>query len=383
MKIKEKLLLVVLAMFLQAGFTLFSQENEHLKYKNSTFHQAYIPKEKACLRGTGVRNVILLIGDGMGLTHLAAGMYANHNELSITNMPVVGLVKTQSGDKFITDSGASGTAYSTGSKTHNGAIGVDGNDRALKNIPQRIAGIRYSAGVVTTDLISGATPSAFFAHCPARGMSKEILSELPGSELSFVAGGSNEHFDTFFPEYKQKLAERQFTVLNDYREVPHHRQAKKIAVVAYKKDVAGKLDGRDEFLPATTQNAIAFLNGKKKKGFFLMVEGAQIDKRAHENNFAGVIREVLDFDRAVSEALAFADRDGETLILVTADHETGGLSLKGGDIERASMEGNFSTKGHTPVMVPIFAYGPSAERFSGVMENNEVAAKILSLLGAQ
>ena len=111
-----------------------------------------------------------------------------------------------------------------------------------------------------------------------------------------------------------------------------------------------------------------------------MVEGAQIDKRAHENNFAGVIQEVLDFDKAVAEAVAFADKDRNTLVIVTADHETGGLSIKKGDITQSALEGNFSSKGHTPIMVPIFAYGPSSDNFKGVMENNEVMKKIISVL---
>lgn len=377
---KQKLLSVILIVLIQCSFiTGYAQENNNLKYKNTEFHPAYIPKGDMH-KGTKVKNIILMIGDGMGLTHLSSGMYANHNELSITNIPTIGLIKTQSDNKFTTDSAASGTAYATGQKTHNGAIGVDKNDNPIKNIPEVVSERKYVTGVVTTDNISGATPSAFFAHQPDRGMSKEILAEVPNCKLSFVAGGSKEHFNQVSPGYEQKFNAQKFTILNDYKTVKDNKSANKIALIAYKKDVDSKLNGRGDFLPETTKNAIEFLNSKKGKGFFLMVEGAQIDKRAHENNMIGVVQEVLDFDKAVTEALKFADEDGETLVLITADHETGGLSIKNGNLKDSSLEGNFSTKGHTPVMVPIFAYGPSANLFKGVTENNEIMKKIISLL---
>ena len=377
---KLNLLFVTLFTLIQCNLAIHAQETNNLKYKNQDYHQAYIPKGDDILKNNPVKNVILMIGDGMGLAHLASGMYANHNELSITNISTIGLIKTQSGDKFTTDSAASGTAYATGQKTHNGAIGVDMNDALIKNIPEIVTQSKFVAGVVTTDNISGATPSAFFAHQKDRGMSKEILTDLPKSKLSFIAGGSDEHFMKVYPQYKQILAAQDFIILNDYKEVSNNLRNAKIALIAFQKDVDSKQNGRGEFLPKTTKKAIEFLNNKKATGFFLMVEGAQIDKRAHENNFAGVIQEVLDFDKAVAEAIAFADKDKNTLVIVTADHETGGLSIKKGDIAQSSLEGNFSSKGHTPIMVPIFAYGPSSDNFKGVMENNEVMKKIISVL---
>ena len=377
---KLNLLFVTLFTLIQCNLAIHAQETNNLKYKNQDYHQAYIPKGDDVLKNNPVKNVILMIGDGMGLAHLASGMYANHNELSITNIPTIGLIKTQSGDKFTTDSAASGTAYATGQKTHNGAIGVDMNDASIENIPEIVTQSKFVAGVVTTDNIAGATPSAFFAHQKDRGMSKEILTDLPKSKLSFIAGGSDEHFTKVCPQYKQILAAQDFIILNDYKKISNNLKNAKIALVAFQKDVDSKHNGRGEFLPETTKNAIEFLNNKKAAGFFLMVEGAQIDKRAHENNFAGVIQEVLDFDKAVAEAVAFADKDKNTLVIVTADHETGGLSIKKGDIPQSALEGNFSSKGHTPIMVPIFAYGPSSDNFKGVMENNEVMKKIISVL---
>ena len=133
-------------------------------------------------------------------------------------------------------------------------------------------------------------------------------------------------------------------------------------------------------LPVSTEKAIKILN-KNKKGFFLMVEGSMIDWGGHDNNIDYVITETLDFDRAIAKALEFAIEDGETLVIVTADHETGGLTLVGGDMRKKTIEANFSTGDHTAVMVPVFAFGPGAEEFGGIYENTEVFEKMMDAFG--
>ena len=111
-----------------------------------------------------------------------------------------------------------------------------------------------------------------------------------------------------------------------------------------------------------------------------MVEGARIDKSAHSNDYSTVVREVLDFDKAVEAAIRFAEKDENTLVIISADHETGALALRDGNIKEGKMKAMFVSKGHTPIMVPLFAYGPQSKLFGGVQENSDVSNKILQLL---
>jgi alkaline phosphatase len=143
--------------------------------------------------------------------------------------------------------------------------------------------------------------------------------------------------------------------------------------------VVSKQKGRGNFLSASFLKSVEVLS-KNKNGFFIMAEGAQIDHGGHSNNLEFVVREMLDFDELVGEAMRFADKDGETLVIVTADHETGGLSLLGGDLATGEVFGNFSSDDHSSVMVPVFAYGPHAEDFRGVYQNTEIFNKMMSLL---
>lgn len=326
------------------------------------------------------KNVILLIGDGMGLAHISAAMFANGMELTMTNLKTCGFVRTQAAGKdFTTDSGASGTAYATGVKTHNAAIGVDPDDKPVPNIPEKIADRGFVSGVVTTDGIDGCTPSVFFAHQPDRHMSDEIWSDLANARLSFIAGGSLEAFEDKNYETRDAI-EKRFKVVSELnKNVSRNRR---IAYLPEKSVTASIASGRGDYLPATTKFAIDYLNSHpdNKNGFFLMVEGARIDKSSHDNDFETAIRELLDFDKAVEAAIRFAEKDGNTLVIVSADHETGALTLRGKDNKTGAIKGQFVSKGHTPIMVPLFAYGPMSHLFSGVQENSDVNKKILRLL---
>ena len=329
------------------------------------------------------QNIILLIGDGMGLAHISAAMFANGNELTITNLKTCGFVRTQAAGKdFTTDSGASGTAYATGVKTHNAAIGVDTADNPVKNIPEIIEKMGYVSGVVTTDGIDGCTPSVFFAHQPDRHMSEEIWEDLSGARLSFISGGSYEAFEDQSYETRDAI-EKRYKVVNSLDEVPDG--ARRIAYLPQKKEVSSIAKGRGDFLPATTEYAIKFLDSHpdNEKGFFLMVEGARIDKSCHDNDFETAMLELLDFDKAVEAAVRFAEKDGNTLVIVSADHETGALSLRGKDNKTGAIKGLFASKGHTPIMVPLFAYGPMSLEFTGIQENSDVNHKIVNILSSQ
>ncbi len=341
---------------------------------------SYMPTFKSDGAKKAPLNVILMIGDGTGLAHISSGYYANGGELTVMNLKHIGFVTTQSKSDFTTDSAASGTAYSTGQKTYNGALGVDMDKNPIQNIPEQIAPKGIISGVISTDDLNGATPAAFFAHQPSRGMTAEIWADLPGSYLTFFAAGHKERFAEQSESTRKSILEN-YTVVERLDD-PSAAGAERLGYLPPSQETTYCTEGRGDFLPATTEYAVDFLKARtaRKKGFFLMVEGARIDKASHKNDFEGAVLEMLDFDKAIEAAIRFADEDGRTLVVISADHETGGLSLAGGNPSKGDMQGRFVTGGHTPIPVPIFAYGPHAQDFTGVLGNEEVAQRILDLL---
>lgn len=333
---------------------------------------SYTPDFKIDGSKAKIKNVILLIGDGMGLGAVTSAMFANGNELTMTNLQTIGFVRTQSVSDFTTDSAASGTAWATGHKTNNGYVGVGPDGEKLTNIPEAIAPYGYVSGVVSTDGLAGATPATFYAHQSARGESAAIWGDIPGCSLIFLAAGSKKEFETL-PLSTQDAIKGQYTVLSK-PDADAFANADKICYTAVNVG-----NGRGDWLPATTQTAIDFLKARTKKGFFLMVEGAHIDHEAHANK-ATLVQETLDFDKAIEAAVRFAEKDGHTLVIVSADHETGAVVVRKGNFEDNSVEMTFASRGHSPMMVPLFAYGPGSKQFARVQENSDVSNMIRKIL---
>jgi alkaline phosphatase len=342
----------------------------------ATQQDSYTPSFKVDGKNTRVRNVILLIGDGMGHGAVNAAMYANGGSLTMTNLRTFGLVRTQSADNFTTDSAASGTAYATGRKTKNGFVGKDTARVNIPNIPELLTPLGYACGVVSTDDLNGATPAAFFAHQAARGDKEEIWADLPASALKFASAGTQSTFESM-PVLTQDAIKKTFTVVYDPAD-PAVAASDRLLYLPE----SVHLD-RGNYLPATTQMAIDYLSKHSKKGFFLMVEGARIDKHEHANELPETLAETLDFDKAVEAAVRFAEKDGHTLVIISADHETGATILNGGNLETGFVRTVFGSGSHSPMMVPLFAYGPHSRDFGCTQENSDVAIKILSLLGAR
>ena len=371
-------LMALLAMPLWLGAQ--DDKPEEVKaYRGSVYaqqHETYTPSFKIDGKNTKVRNVILLIGDGMGQGAVNSGMYANGGALTITNLRTIGYVRTQSADNFTTDSAASGTAYATGVKTNNGYLGKNPAKENVPNIPEYLAPLGYACGVVSTDDLNGATPAAFFAHQAARGDKEEIWADLPASSLAFASAGTQSVFESM-PLSTQDAIKGRFSVVYNPADPAVARSER----LVYLPPSVGS--DRGNYLPSTTEMAIDYLSKRAKKGFFLMVEGARIDKYEHSNEFEGTVKEMLDFDQAVEAAIRFAEKDGHTLVIISADHETGGTILSRAVPADGFAMGVFASKGHTPMMVPLFAYGPRSREFNCVQENSDVANKILQILGAK
>lgn len=376
--ILNKSSLAVASLLMIATLTFAQESSDSIKTYlggNEYFVGTYPQKFK----GKKPKNIILLIGDGMGVAQLYSGLTANKGKLFIENCKYIGFSKTASSDRYVTDSAAGATALATGVKTYNGAIGVDPDGNPVRNIVEEASEKGISTGLVATSSITHATPASFVAHQRSRRLEEEIAVDILNSDIDvFIGGGYN-----FFSNRKDErslikdLIDKGFTVERELSNIEKFTGNKLAGFTAAGGN--GRLAVRGNMLPISTQTAINILQ-KNKKGFFLMVEGSFIDSGGHGNNTIQVIEEVLDFDKAVGKALDFAAKDGRTLVIVTADHETGGMTINDGSFETGMVKGDFTTTSHTGIMVPIFAYGPGASEFIGIMENTEIHAKIKKLL---
>ncbi|SFT59935.1 alkaline phosphatase [Chryseobacterium formosense] len=341
---------------------------KHRTFTNAVFSEVYQPKFSYLKKNVPVKNVILLIGDGNGLSQISSSVLANKGQLTLTQLKNIGLIKTTAADNFTTDSAAGATAFATGKKTKNRFIGVDAEGKKIPNLTEILSEKGFNTGVITTDEIVGATPSAFYAHQKDRGMEKEIAEDLLTSKLTFFASGG-----------KSKISPKhQFSIANQPEEIGGNK-ADKLAYFMSDNGVPQVLKGRGNLLSNVVENGLTFLKNKKKP-FFMMIEAAQIDSGGHSNNVGTIVTEGIDFDRAITKAIQFADHNPGTLVVITADHETGGFSIPHGDMKTSTIEGDFTTDDHSATLIPVFSYGSGSENFTGVYENNEIFHKILKAL---
>jgi alkaline phosphatase len=325
------------------------------------------------------KNIILLIGDGMGLSEVSASLFFNKETTNFERFSTIGLIKTSSSNELITDSAAGATAFSTGIKTYNGAVGVDKDTIVVKTILEQLVKRGFATGLIATSSIVHATPASFYAHSKSRRLYEEIATFLPISNIDFIAGGGTKFFNNR-EDGKDLFSE--FTK-NGYKvhtkELPKSVSKKKQVILLEEDAMPRMLDGRGDFLPNATKLALQSLT-KNGTGFFLMIEGSQIDWGGHDNDADYLISELLDFDKTIGAVLDFAKENGETLVIVTADHETGGFTLSADSGDYNKIKPKFSTKGHSATMVPLFADGPGAALFAGIYENTAIYTKIKSLL---
>ncbi|WP_338391760.1 alkaline phosphatase [Fulvitalea axinellae] len=351
------------------------QANEDIYTNTKYHHEVKEIKFKGNVKKRA-KNVILMVSDGTGTTQFFTAIAANHNKAYIEQMPVTGFSKTASSDRFVTDSAAGATAFSIGEKTYNHAIGVDKNKQPKETILETAEKRGLSTGVVATSKITHATPAAFIAHQEHRNMYEAIAADFVKSDVDlFIGGGRKEFVDRKDGRnLEQELKDKGFTVINKTSDLANAKGQKIAGLLA--DDHMPRFTERGEMLETATKKAIDVLS-QNKKGFFLMVEGSQVDWGGHANNTSMITEEVLDFDKTLGAVLEFAAKDGNTLVIVTADHETGGYSVPYGSMEKSEIVGRFTSPSHTAVMVPVFAFGPGSEEFMGTYENNEIYHKMM------
>jgi alkaline phosphatase len=341
-------------------------------YANPSPQEVYTPSYAVDGQDVPVKQVLLLIGDGNGLAQISAGLFANGGELTLTQIRNLGLVKTQAADDFTTDSASGATAMATGQKANNRALGLNAAGDSIPNLPYFLSLKGLKTGLVTNDELTGATPAAFYAHHPERDAVLEIASYLPNSALNLVIGGGGRSFN------KEKLSQAGFTLESDLQKLAEVK-GPRVAHFASEGGMPGMEAGRGNFLSQAFLQASSYL-GKGKTPFFLMVEAAKIDSGGHSNSPSTIVTELLDFDRTIAEAIRYADTHPGTLVLVTADHETGGVTLPQGNVDKREVELAFHSDDHTGILVPIFAYGARSGEFRGVYSNTEIFTRILKVV---
>lgn len=347
-------------------------------YTSPNQKEIYTPTFEIDGKESPIKNVILLIGDGFGLAQFSSALYGNGNQLSLATLKNLGLIKTQAADDFTTDSAAAGTALSTGQKVKNRSIGALPDGSPAQNLPEYLQQYGFKTGIVTTDNVTGATPGAFYAHQTERDLIREIAGDLAKSPINLFIGGGKNDFLRYDVDEIGNLEKAGFELLSGLDALAQSK-ADRVGYFAANHGLPRVVQGRHDFLKDATNASIQFLHAKNNP-FLLVIEGAYMDSGGHSNHVETVVEEGIDFDEAVGAALKFADENGETLVIITADHETGGATLPQGNISKGLVEMEFSTNDHTGVPVPIFTYGPHAGEFRGVYENTEVFHKIIRLI---
>lgn len=331
------------------------------------------------------KNVILMIGDGMGITQITAGMYSNGNRLNLEEFPIVGLHKPYSSSNLITDSAAGATAFASGIKTYNGAIGVAPDTSSVPTILEEAEAQGYATGLIATSTIVHATPAAFIAHTSSRNNMEDIAEYFLKTEIDLFIGGGKKYF-TERKDGRDLLAEltTKGYYASDYSQEAATElvmdPARNLAFLTDRVDPKSQKRGRDFLRPAAMASTYFLKKRGGDKGFFLMIEGAQIDWGGHANSSSYIISEMIDFDDTIGAVLDFAKEDGETLVIVTADHETGGFAINPGSTME-KIKAGFTTEYHTGTLIPVFAYGPGSSLFSGIYENTEIYHKMKLAFG--
>ena len=367
-----------------------------------------------------VKNVIYLIGDGMGPGAVSTLLLTDDEVTGFEMAPVVGLSETCSANNYVTDSPAGGTALATGVRTQNGYLGVDVNGVPLESVLKKAQKMGKKTGIVVNTTLTEATPGAFYAGVLSRSKTYDIAKQFTESGVDVAIGSGLSAFinrpDSL--DLTATLIEKGYDVYLKWKDVLNSESDNFVGILPMdnvhrrntKSTQAGAADGAEVCLAAklaSSENAtgdqviedivepevylekavakaLSVLDKKgKKEGFFLMIESAIIDGYGHNNDSDGMIVEMNEFNRTLKTVINYVNSHPGTLLVVTADHETGGTSVgyKTYNVgEKVPVTLTFSTKGHTGNVVPVFAYGEGAEFFGGVMKNTDLPKRIELLM---
>ena len=336
-----------------------------------------------------IKNVIFMIGDGTGIAQLYSGQLHEvgpNGYLHAQRLPITGIVKTHAEDDLITDSASGATAYSCGIKTKNGVIAQDSDGNECVTLLELSQKAGMKTGLIATSGVTHATPASFATHIDSRNKYSEIAEQLVESEVDVILGGGLEYFLPLDSAGSSRAD--QLNLISNFEERGYSIVLNRQAMIEEDSDrivgffSPGGLPSKNRIpsLSEMTSKAVENLSSKEN-GFFLLIEGSQIDWGGHANNTPYVLREVKDFDDAIGVVLSFAEQNPGTLVIVTADHETGGMTINEVNRENTVVDIAWTSTGHTGTPIPLMAYGPHAVEFSGWWDNTDIGKKVADLLG--
>ena len=325
---------------------------------------------------TTPKNIIVFISDGAGPAHYNAAKNLRGADFNIGRMPVVGLATTRCADRNVTDSAAGATAIATGVKTVYERVSQDPSGVALETVLELAEKKGKATGLVTTARFYDATPAAFAAHAKHRDESVEIVAQMLRSGAEVIAGGGLTSLEAAkLTDLPDQAKAQGYTYVTTRAELDAAANASKVLAVFPQQ--TRDVDVPEAPLPVLTRFALDRLR-REKKGFFLMVEHEGTDSSSHQNNVPDLNASLTSFDTAVGVALEFAAAHGDTLVIVTADHETGGMRITETKSGRFRVE--WSTTDHTAMPVPVFAFGPGSAAFAGFYDNTDTGKKLIALM---
>ena len=331
-----------------------------------------------------VKNIIYLIGDGMGLSSVSMMQVESGYNTTIFDLAEnVALQKTYSADNRVTDSAASGTALATGYKTNNTFVGCTPDGVAVESLMDVAKAHGKATGVVVTTYLQHATPAAFYAHTENRHNYHIITEQLVASSLDIAIGGGMGHFkERYNDEAKEVFKNHGFDLVEEFEELRNQNGDSRTLALLSDWEV-GSNSG--SYLADATREALRLLEKRgEDNGFVLMVEGSLIDGMGHANNAQAQQIEMQGFMGAIEVAVEYAKAHEGTLVVVTADHETGGLSIVSADanfnLSEQGVEYRWTTSGHSGVMIPIYLYGAANESINGIVENTDIAKILKGLI---
>lgn len=339
---------------------------------------------------TRPKNVILIIGDGMGVGILSAAsalLDGPGATLAMTETPFMGLMSTWATDNLSPDSASTATSMATGFKTSTGAIGELEDGRVVRNLFEVARARGLATGVVTTSALVDATPAGFLVHTESRNDYDKIFEQIVASGTDVLIGGdwsdrkkarSNHRYMELIDNAETIGAENGYSVIRD----PAALETASTPLLALFPPRPTERLQHGPSLAHATRQAFRFL-WESPDGFLLLVESELIDEAAHDNDISRVMAGMRELDEAVATALELSAYRGDTLVVVAADHDTGGLSLVDGDYTAGRAIARWAHDYHTSNFVPVFAFGPGARSFSGVFDNTAFGPKIATLLGLE
>lgn len=341
-----------------------TQDPDSIKDENVSYADY---KEYSLDESAPVKNIILLIGDGMGVNHIKAAELDKGDKLAMECMPYTAMVSTNSLDGT-TDSAAAATAMSTGVKTNNGRICVDKDGNNLETMCQFASAKGMKTGVAVTHVVCHATPAGFTANSESRDMYKAILMNQLDNGINVMFGGGQTYYNS---KLQTKLDDLGYQYISKASELDSLDESRNVlGMFKYEEQIAGF----KPYLSTLSEKACSML--QNDNGFFLMVEGSLIDVEAAGLHMNLMLREMATFDGAIDACLNYAQNNPGTLVLVTADHETGGLTLPDNATKDDLSDSLFTSGGeHTSADVKIFAAGAQADKLfsSDKIDNTDIA----------